>query len=529
MKMNWTKILTVLLVTCLTVSCNLDFEPTAEYSASTFWYSASNADGGLTACYLPVRNGSMWGGAAVAYEECATPNAYNYSNNANWNDLAKGTHTSDGSIFANRWTDCYTGIGRCNLLLDNIGNNREITASERNTMIGEARFLRALYYSVLSTYYYSVPLITVSPDISQASASRADRKDLLEFIISELDAASQLLPRVWSSQKDYGRATSGAALALKARMLLFEASPLCNPDNDIERWKEAAAAAKAVMDMGVYSLYPDYAGLFTESAEHSSEYIFNVEAVSSPNGNGHSLDITMRQYNSAAPLKNLIDAYRMLDGKVRSESKYSDSGEYVNLDPRFYSTIVYPGSIWMGETVKTDNTNTRFTNRQTGYIYRKYTVYGAAAPSSDLLNLKDNCSPVNIMIMRYADVLLQYAEAMNEAHQMDASVWNRTVRLIRQRAGFTEASALDYPGSYEAVKDAIMYERRIEFAGEGTWYNDMRRLRLCEEQMNNIEIFNSNGVAIGSRNFTADRDYWWPVPANQIELDKNLAPNNPGW
>ncbi|MGM9789926.1 MAG: RagB/SusD family nutrient uptake outer membrane protein [Candidatus Cryptobacteroides sp.] len=527
--MNWIKHILMTAAALTVVSCNLDFDPTWQYSATTFWYSASNADGGLTACYLPLRNGSMWGGAALAYEECATPNAYNYSNSSNWNDLAKGTHTSDGAIFANRWTDCYIGIGRCNLLIENIGNNKELTSTEINRMLGQARFLRALYYSVLSTYYYSAPLITGSPDISQTYAGRADRAELIDFIVSELDAAAELLPRSWTDQADLGRATSGAALALKSRVLLFEASPLCNSDNDIEAWKKAADAAKAVMDLGIYSLYPDYSKLFTESAEHSSEYIFNIEAVSSPTGNGHSLDVTMRQYNSAAPLKNLVDCYRMKDGKPRAESRYFASASYMDLDPRFYATIVYPGSTWMGEVVKTDNTNTRFTNKQTGFIYKKYTVYGASVPTSDQLNLKDLCSPVNIMLLRYADVLLQYAEAMNESSQMDASVWNKTVKLIRQRAGFTESSALDYPGTYEAVRDAIIYERQIEFAGEGTWYNDMRRLRLCEKLMDGIEICNSEGVVIGNRNFSADRDYWWPVPANQIELDKNLAPNNPGW
>ncbi|MGN0189955.1 MAG: RagB/SusD family nutrient uptake outer membrane protein, partial [Candidatus Cryptobacteroides sp.] len=356
-----------------------------------------------------------------------------------------------------------------------------------------------------------------------------DRKVILDFILSELDEAADMLPRKWTSASDEGRATSGAALALKARLLLFEASPLCNPDNDTEAWTRAAEAAKAVMDLNIYSLHKNYTELFTEAGEHSAECIFNMEAAFSPAGNGHSMDIVMRQYNSAAPLKNLVDSYRMKDGKPRAESAYSASGTYSDLDPRFYGTIVYPGSTWMGETVKTDNTNTRFTNKQTGFIYKKYTVYTEAVPASAYLNLSSECSPVNIMIIRYADVLLWYAEAMNEAGLMTSSVWNRTVRLIRERAGFTEASALDCPATYDAVKDAILYERRIEFSGEGTWYNDLRRLKLCETQMASLEIFNSDGVQIGTRNFSPDRDYWWPVPANQIELDPNLAPNNQGW
>ena len=202
------------------------------------------------------------------------------------------------------------------------------------------------------------------------------------------------------------------------------------------------------MEMGVYALYQSgYAKLFTEAAEHSSESIFNVEFVSNPTGLGHSIDIVMRQYNSAAPLKNFVDSYWMKDGKPREESAYADSPDYEDLDPRFAQTIVYPGSVWMGETVKTDNTNVRFTNKQTGFIYKKYTVYTEQVPSDEEYRLVSNCSPINIMLLRYADVLLMYAEAKNELGEMTEEVWNRTVKAIRQRAGFTSSAALAYPGN----------------------------------------------------------------------------------
>ena len=245
---------------------------------------------------------------------------------------------------------------------------------------------------------------------------------------------------------------------------------------------------------------------------------------------GHSTDIVMRQWNNAAPLKNFVDAYWMEDGKPREESQYADAENYEHMDPRFYKTIVYPGATWMGEVVKTDNTNVLFTNRQTGFIYKKYTVYTEKTPTEDERNLGEDCSPINIMLLRYADILLMYAEAKNELGEMDETVWNTTIRAIRQRAGFTAASALDFPGgSKEDIMTHIRYERRIEFAGEGTYYNDLRRWKRAEEEMANLNIYRYDGVQIGTRNFNKDRDYWWPVPASQIEADPALRPNNPGW
>lgn len=163
---------------------------------------------------------------------------------------------------------------------------------------------------------------------------RTDRAEMIRFIVDELGAVSKILPRTYTAKTDLGRPTAGAALALRARVLCFEASALCNPGHEAKPWEDAADAAWDVLELGVYSLYQDgYAKLFTEAAEHSSESIFNVEAVSNPLGLGHSMDIVMRQYNGAAPLGNFVDSYWMKDGKPREESSYADSENYDDLDP----------------------------------------------------------------------------------------------------------------------------------------------------------------------------------------------------
>ena len=127
-------------------------------------------------------------------------------------------------------------------------------------------------------------------------------------------------------------------------------------------------------------------------------------------------------------------------------------------------------------------------------------------------------------------LLMNLGTIQRRLGEMDEAVWNETIRAIRQRAGFSAASALDFPGGgKEEIMKHIRYERRIEFAGEGTYYNDLRRWRIAENEMANLNIYRYDGVQIGTRNFNKDRDYWWPVPASQIEVNPTLRPNNPGW
>ena len=128
------------------------------------------------------------------------------------------------------------------------------------------------------------------------------------------------------------------------------------------------------------------------------------------------------------------------------------------------------------------------------------------------------------MLLRYADILLMYAEAKNELGEMSEEIWNRTVKAIRQRAGFTTSSAWAYPGGdADEIRRQIRYERRVELAGEGTYYNDLRRWREAENAMNNLSIYKSDGTLIGTRNFNKERDYWWPVPSRPARNSPDAA------
>lgn len=512
--------LSFLVGTLLMAGCSdsaLDTEPTDRYEEKEFWVNERNAMSALNACYAILLQDGIFGGEATPLlEESATPNAYNYNNRLGFDQVAKGTQTATNSaIINNRWSDCYSGIGRCNTLLANIDKVTSLNETLATRMKAEAKFLRALYYSLLAMYYDAAPLILDPPAIDQALLPRDSHEEIIAQVIKDLDEAAAVLPPKYTGTTDIGRATIGAALALKARVLLFEASPLKNPDNTIAKWQAAADAARAVMNVteAGYDLFPNYRQLFLPQFENSQETVFDVQFKVPEVGS--SFDLVGRQYNDNAPLQDLINAYEMKDGKSQEESDYYDpANPYADRDPRFYQTVVFPGDVFMGVTV----TTSRF--KITGYGMKKYTIYDKEA-TSNILN--GGRSETNYMVIRYADVLLMFAEAQNEAVGPDVDVYN-AVNRIRERAGLVP---FEIPaGKTQAeMREIIRHERRIEFVGEGFYYNDIRRWKIAEDVMNS-QIHNYANKALVTRRFNPERDYWWPVPQTQRDLNTNLDQNH---
>ena len=159
-------ILTVVSLSIFMISCDLEEVSPDEYDQDTFWYSAKTAEAGLTGCYSVLLNSGLYGGATAIWEETASPNAYNYHNNNGWNSIAMGTQTADIGIFNARWRAAYIGIGRCNLLINNIAQSKELTTAQIEQMQAQARFLRALYYHILIIYDDKVPFSTSISSLS---------------------------------------------------------------------------------------------------------------------------------------------------------------------------------------------------------------------------------------------------------------------------------------------------------------------------------------------------------------------------
>ncbi|PID59459.1 MAG: RagB/SusD family nutrient uptake outer membrane protein [Ignavibacteriae bacterium] len=500
MNKNIKKLLFLLLVSLLfATGCKENFletNPPNKLSPATFWKTENDAKMALVAIYDPLDSYALYG-AAIYLEVCG-PNAYNNYPWEGYKTVGTGELNPEGPwVIANKWKTCWSGIGRANTFLNNVGNVTMDEATKKE-FIAEAKFLRALYYHNLVNYYGGVPVITESPKEEHGQLPRNTREECVTQILKDLDEAIIDLPE---DAKEEGRVTKGAALSLKAKVLLYAS-----------RWKEAADAAKAVMDLGKYSLDNNYRELFLGSSAGKPEVIFALKKKSPEFTNAWDtylapMNSGVSGWASIVPMKNLVDDYHMKDGKPITESALFDANApYENRDPRFKQTIFYHGGKWNGTTFDSANT-------YTGYAFQKYSSYDSSA--SDAVGYGKSVN--DYLILRYADVLLMYAEAENEANGPSQAVYD-AINLVRQRAGMPDVGAL----GKDALRDFIRHERRIEFAGEGYYYSDIRRWKIGPEV--------TRKVTFEARTFDPNKNYLWPIPAREFEINKNPGfKQNPGY
>lgn len=490
----------IIVLTMVLGSCSdfLDVSPSDRLIQVDFWKTRQHAEAALIGTYNALLNANVYGDVSMIAMEAATPNAFTYNNTGGGGFISQSIHdAANNSIINNKWGACYVGIGRANTLLDNISS---ISMDEifKKRYAAEAKFLRALFYHNLWLYYGGVPLILETPNLEkQGSLPRNKAEDVYAQIIKDCDEAIVDLPQLGTTK---GHASKGSALALKARTMLYKGD-----------FQGAATAAKQVIDGKSYTLFADYRELFQLDKEGNSEVIFDVQ-FKNPEFT-HALDITLTDFNSIGPLPDLLNDYYMTDGLPASQSALFDSKRpYVNRDPRMNQTNILPGSTFRAKIVLTN------TFGFTGIGQKKYTVYkdneaGTTIPLSEL----------NYMVFRYADILLMYAEAQNEVEGPSQAVYD-ALNLIRKRAGMP-----NFPLGLtkEQMRTEIRHERRIELAGEGLYYNDIRRWGTAEKVMN-TDVFNFAGGKIGTRKFNKDRDYLWPIPTVVLQDNSALA-QNPGY
>ena len=491
----------IILILFLT-SCKDDLliNPSNQYTEETFWKTEIDALAGLSGCYNALYGTPNW-----FYEtDMITSNGQAYNESNGTDAVARGAHTPITGLINDRWTSAYRGIGRANILLNKI-EEITFTSNLKPRIIGEAKFLRAYYYHGLVDVFGGVPLILDIPNAETQSALPRDSKDkVIQQILKDLDDAIAVLPNSYTATSDLGRVTKGAALALKARVLLYN-----------EQWGDAAATAKQLMDLKIYSLFPNYRELFLLANERNSEVIFNIE-YQSP-GFVHNLDNNSYTLNRPAPTRNLADVYLMKDGKTKETSSEYDPGKpFDNRDPRLLQTMYTVGYIFNGRLTTKAHVVT------TGFGLKKYTDLtdndAKEAPK------RNNCE-INLILIRYAEVLLTYAEAQNEAVGPDQSVYD-AIKTLRKRAS-VNMPELSPNLNKDEMREEIRRERRVELAFEGIYYSDIKRWKTAEIE-NNGPMYNYLNQVISTRVFNKDRDYLWPVPSNQIQLNPNLT-QNPNW
>ena len=454
------------------------------------------------------------------------------------------------------WARSYRSIREINYALNNI-NQVPMSESHKNRLIAELKFIRAFRYHDLIRNYGKVVLMgdkVIELGENYQDPANFDRKSIDEamtYVIAQLDEAAAGLPVANSNNYGEGRATRGAALGLKSRLLLYAASPLyTGGSNSTQKWAAAAQAAKDVMNMGVYNLYQGgYTELFTNE-QSNSEYIFArfynltgrhlaLEIANGPNGYGG--------WGGNVPLQNLVDDYEMTDGSAFSWSNPAQAASpYTNRDPRFAATVLYDGAPYRDRTVETfrsanlnvfpdgqdspggrDNWN----SSKTGYYLKKF-----IREDLPIVNPWEVAGVQNWIYMRYAEILLNYAEAQNEAVGPDATVYD-AINAIRSRTS-VGMPALPAGLTQSEMRTRIQHERRIELAFEEHRFYDVRRWMIAPVTENKpaqgIEIIkDASGnktyrvrTALEGKSFQT-KHYWLPIPRFEILASDNQLEQNP--
>lgn len=435
-----------------------------------------------------------------------------------------------------KWADLYFSIRKTNIFLEKIDalplepNNAE-QAQEKPWMKGEAFFLRAWFYAELYKRYGAVPLIDKPLQITDnLNTPRTSADSVVDFITQYCDSAIALLPLKYSL-KDLGRPTRGAARMLKARTLLYAASPWQNTSNDKTRWQKAADAAKALIDEKMYELDASYKGLF--HTRNSPEIIFQ----SNVNDQNHLHDYLMPSqagFSILQPLQGIVDAYEMNNGMSINTpgSGYDPQDPYKNRDPRFAMSIIYNGRKWRGFTIETFVGGLDGLNKNGGSGEYTHTGYYLGKTLDETGSLTPEWRPGShyYIFMRFAEALLIYAEAQNEASDNpDQSIYD-AINRIRDRQG-VKMPPISQGLSKTEMRECIRHERRIELAFENQRFWDIRRWGITTTVLQEAwgmritkdanENFTYNKFIIESR--TGLKKAWDRYPIPQSELNRNSA------
>lgn len=484
----------------------LDILPDDKITNETFWTSPADATLALNGVYNVLRNNYVYGYGG-GYDAC-TPNAYQW---AHWE--GQQMQVGDGSIFSGsggivseRWKYCYRGIYRANYFLENIERTPLLSTEEKEEMIGEVYFLRALFYDLLVRSYGGVPIVTktLTPDEGR-NVVRASAEEVWAQVHSDFDEAIKRLPKDASAN---GHATLGAAYGMKMKAYLFTS-----------QWDKVLEYCDKIDGLGKYSLFPTYYGLFQFENEGNVETLFALSFMDGAFSQGSVFDRYWQPQNikygidgsnSVAPTQLLVDAYETKDGSPVDPDK-----PYENRDPRLDFTILRPGAYFQGQLYPDEIKN--HTGQKVGFAIRKYTI--------ETMQVVGNQSPLDFMILRYGDVLLCKAEALIELNKdIDEAI--ELINRIRSR------SDVDMPPISKGLnqtdaRKALRHERRIELALEGQYWDDIKRWKIGPE-IYPCNVVGSLGELVQVKfpnGYRLDKDNLLPLPDSEISLNPKLEQN----
>ena len=570
---------TMLLAAMTFTGCyDLETYPGDKVNEGTFYKTGDHAHQGLMGIYGMLRLNEAYG-----YQFCFDhlgDIAYGY----NYYMMFLATYTDrDGTIQAH-WQTFYDGIHRVNTFIRSVKGMRGIITDEQiNEYVAEAKFLRAMFYFSLTDLFGGVPYYDESTNVNEEFMNlkqpRSSLEEVRAHILEDLDEAIKYLP-VEHAASEYGRATKGAAYALRGKVHLYD-----------KEWQSAINDFEEIVynksnNYG-YALDDDYARVFKlYNGAKSPETVFSIQNKSGV-GTEYGMQIQALMgcrgaygscWNNTVPSTQLVDMYEFKDGRPfnwdeifpgynamtpeqRKELlsvEMDGSGTIVGLreadtakilsaytcrDPRLMATVIVPYSHYMGNIGRTTNVDLIFAldhnlagNANGGtiqnnagwvsYLYRKFVTEGDQGGAiSNRLH-----TPFAFPLIRFADVLLMLSEAYNEAGQLDKAVTEfNKVRARVGMPGLNSGPAWMVVRNKEQMAERIRKERAVEFAGEGLRFSDLRRwgYEIAHKTLNNVDAVNIYGEPIYTHLFT-ERDMLWPIPGVERERNKELT-QNPGW
>ena len=447
----------------------------------------------------------------------------------------QGQYNASNNLFDAFWSSpsvffkqngVYENVRKCNLFFSHLPD-MPLSADTKSRLNGEVHFLRAYNYEFLYSIFGRFPIIDKVLGISdELNVPRGSDDSCVAFMLSDLDSAASLLPLQYFDPTDLGRATQGAAIGMKCRILLNK-----------KRYPDAAAAAQAVINLGIYSLFPDYEGIFYPENDDNQEVIFNKEYGSDQSMQVHNLDyyenssfFTGFGSPEDVPTQNLVDQYLMIDGLPWDQSPLYDSTHpYANRDPRFQASIIYDGTTWLGQTIDMQKgsafNSATISPSLTGYMLRKFLNPG-------FIFYGNNANYQNCVVLRLAEIYLNYAECQLMMNNPEEA--RKYVNMLRERVGMPDIPA----GGM--TWDLYIRERTVELAFEGERWNDIRRWdmgpQLIGATIYGVSIQDVNGARQYTRQVVETRTfdpkmYYFPIP--QQELVKypagKVLEQNPGW
>lgn len=559
------KMTIMLLLTSFFAACNDDFlerMPQDQMTDANFWQTEEHLRS-VANTFTAALQGAYWINITEIMADSAP-----WAVTTAFRTIGGGNCTTETSQINSLWVTCFTGIGRVNYFLNNYDRAVNVPVEVRERYAAEAYFYRAYNYWVLTSYFGDVPYITdelnvESPDVYRGRDKRAD---VIANITRDLEDHYKALPEyVAAGSAEFGRISQCAALALLSRIYLFN-----------EMYAECISAAERAMANPYHELYStgnpdkDYENMFNYTGRASRNadnretllaFVYNYDLGESAR-TSHNLSRSNwvpGDYARFVPTNSMIEAWLTEDGEIwdpASAQTYEDV--FKGRDPRMVQSVLAPGTPWEGgQSADLNSTDDKIytypllTNNKiaamtySGYYMRKY-----VEPSTvKYVSHDDN----DIVMIRFAEVLLNYAEAKERSGILTQADLDRTINRIRDRVGMVHMKLDNLPEGSD-IKTEIQRERRVELFFEGHRYFDIIRWkqghllgedligvnrrwldqsRLAVKLDTDLTWVTKNGekylLIETGRRFDPKKNYLLPIPFKQMQLNPNLAPQNPGW